>query len=71
MASTDKKYLGLEGGGWYPKPREATFDCRICGSKEFHRVQVTGRNGKKVETESWECSGCSVVFRNWRRFTKS
>lgn len=71
MAPTDKKYLGIDGGDWYPKPREAVFECPICGSKGFHRLQVTGRNGKKVDTESWECSRCSVVFRNWRQFTKS
>lgn len=35
--------------------------------QEFHRLQVTGRNGKRLDTESWECSGCSVIF----RFTKS
>lgn len=71
MATDEKKYLGTSAGGWYPEPREASFECPICGSKEFHRLQVTGRNGKKVDSESWECSRCSVVFRSWRQFTKS
>jgi DNA-directed RNA polymerase subunit M/transcription elongation factor TFIIS len=71
MASDDKKYPGLSGGDWYPKFRDASFECPICGSNGFHRLQVPGRNGKKVDTESWECSRCSVVFRSWRQFTKS
>jgi len=52
MATDEKKYLGLDGGDWYPKPRDASFECPICGSKDYHRVQVTARNGKRVDTES-------------------
>ena len=71
MPADDTKYLGISGGGWYPKPREAVFECAICGSDRFHRLQITGRNGKRVDTESWECAKCSVIFRSWRQFTKS
>ena len=71
MATDDNKpYLGFTGGEWYPKPREAIFECRVCGSKEFYRLQMTGRDGKQKDTECWQCSGCSVVFKNWRQFTK-
>lgn len=71
MSADDNKFfLGPSGAGSYPKYREALFECRLCGSKDFYHVQVTNRRGERVDTESWQCSGCSVVFRDWRSFTK-
>lgn len=55
------------GGGLNFK--EVEFICRLCGNKEFRRVQVTGRNGKIRETEIWQCCSCSVLFASWRQFT--
>jgi hypothetical protein len=49
--------------------KEREFICRLCGSKDFHRYQVTGMNGKRRDTELWQCSRCSVVFADWRDFT--
>ena len=60
----DASWGGLE---W----KEREFICRVCGDKDFRRVQVTGRNGKPRETEVWQCCGCSVLFANWRDFTNA
>ena len=49
--------------------KEREFICRLCGNKDFHRYQVTVMNGKRRDTELWQCSGCSVVFASWRNFT--
>ena len=68
MAEHDKFFLEPSGASSYPKYREATFECRICGSKNFDELLITRRDGKRVATESFQCRGCSVVFRNWRQF---
>jgi len=62
MTEDDKCFLGTSGAGCYPKPR--------CGSKDFCRLQMTGCDGAQKDTECWEYSRCTTVFKDWRSFTK-
>src|SRR4051812_19255671 len=41
------------------------FRCPICDHDEFERVLVRDR-----PTEAWQCGSCSVVFKDYDRFTK-
>jgi hypothetical protein len=45
------------------------FQCPICGSDGFTQVLVKGREGTTRATQAYECSGCSVMFRERERFT--
>ena len=46
------------------------FECPICGSDGFSRVEVKGRDGVVRPTQAYECKGCSAMFRERDRFTR-
>ena len=52
-----------------PRPPER-FLCPICGCEAYQKVWVTGRNGRPVETDAWQCLRCTVMFREPMRFSK-
>ncbi len=46
------------------------FSCPICQHDEFVPVRVKTREGGMRLTQSYECRGCSVVFRDPWKFTR-
>jgi hypothetical protein len=48
---------------------KATFRCPICRS-HFYKEVVVAKAGGFYKTEFFECSGCSVMFRDPDRFTR-
>jgi hypothetical protein len=58
------------------RPPASTFDfvagwrCPICTADSYLRTVVAGRNGHPYETEFYECSGCSLMFRHPGRFAR-
>ncbi len=46
-----------------------TFRCPICRS-QFYKEVVVAKAGGKYKTEFFECSGCTVMFRDPVKFTK-
>jgi hypothetical protein len=53
-----------------PTPKAVYFRCPICRSQRYEPVVVRARTGKPYQTEFYECSGCSVMFRDPPKFTR-
>ena len=54
----------------YSTTDRTPFRCPICRSQFFGSVVVARPGGGKYRTEFYECSGCSVMFRDPVKFTK-
>lgn len=52
-----------------PRPN-IPFSCPVCGSDGFSQVAIKTRDGGQRMTQSYECRGCSVVFRDPWKFTR-
>jgi transcription elongation factor Elf1 len=46
----------------------AAFNCPLCGATEAFVTCVPRPNGSTYATAFFECSGCTVMFRDVRRF---
>jgi hypothetical protein len=46
----------------------AAFSCPLCGATEAFVTCVPRSNGETYATAFFECSGCTVMFRDVRRF---
>ena len=73
MATDDKRpnFYGSAGDG-YPNAREpVTFECPVCGCRDFEKLRVDGKDGRQSrDTELFECLRCTVIFHQWARFSK-
>jgi len=54
----------------YAEDNGHRFRCPICRSRYFSPVRVKRPDGRIYETDFFECSGCSVMFRDSMRFTQ-
>jgi hypothetical protein len=54
----------------YPQSQRslASFNCPLCGATEAFVTCVPRANGETYATAFLECSGCTVMFRDVRRF---
>lgn len=54
----------------YPQSQHAlaAFNCPLCGATEAFVTCVPKANGEMYATAFMECSGCTVMFRDVRRF---
>ncbi len=46
------------------------FRCPLCGSTAYDYVTVLRADGSILQTQTYQCGGCSVLFRDPERFTK-
>lgn len=46
----------------------ASFNCPLCGSTQAFVVSVPRPKGETYYTPFFECAGCTVMFRDVRRF---
>jgi Pyruvate/2-oxoacid:ferredoxin oxidoreductase delta subunit len=46
------------------------FECRICGCTEYETKTKETRMGGKMPIEYYYCKGCSVIFKDLKKFTK-
>lgn len=54
----------------YEPDNRTLFCCPICRSRYYGVVRVKRSNGTLYATEFYECSGCSVMFRDAVKFTE-
>ena len=47
-----------------------TFRCPLCGSTAYDYVYVMRSDKSIVQTQAYECGGCSVVFKDPKKFTE-
>ncbi len=52
-----------------PTPR-FRFTCPLCGSTAYEHVLIRRTGGSILQTTSFQCSGCTVLFRDPERFTR-
>lgn len=51
--------------GYTPPPR---FLCPLCGSNQCHFVVYVSPSGKDTRMPWFSCAGCTVMFRDAKRF---
>ena len=47
-----------------------TFRCPLCGSTAYDYVFVRRQDGSILQTQAYQCGGCSVMFRDPKKFTE-
>ncbi len=47
-----------------------TFKCPLCGSTAYDYVFVRRRDGSILQTQAYQCGGCSVMFKDPKKFTE-
>ena len=56
------------------KSQKSLFKCRICGHTEYEGVygdsSITSLGGRQYPS-AYQCSNCSVIFKDPEKFTKS
>lgn len=53
----------------YAEDNGHRFRCPICRSRYFSPVRVRRPDGSMYQTDFYECTGCTVMFRDCVRFT--
>jgi transposase len=51
-------------------PACAGFRCPLCSSNVYEQVMMRRPDGSSAATQSFQCAGCTVVFRDAARFTR-
>jgi len=47
-----------------------SFRCPLCGSTAYDHVFVRRRDGSMLQTQAYQCGGCSVLFKDPKKFTE-
>jgi hypothetical protein len=47
-----------------------TFRCPLCSSTAYDYVQVRRADGSILQTQAYQCGGCSVMFKDPKKFTE-
>ena len=47
-----------------------SFRCPLCGSTAYDHVFVRWRGNSILQTQAYQCGGCSVMFKDPKRFTE-
>jgi hypothetical protein len=48
----------------------STFRCPLCGSTAYDYVHVRRADGAILQTQAYQCGGCSVMFKDPKLFTE-
>lgn len=54
---------------FHPVPVHS-FRCPLCGSTAYDHVFVRRRDNSILQTQAYQCGGCSVMFKDPKRFTE-
>ena len=46
------------------------FECPLCGGEEMEQVHVYDSRGNLKPTQAYQCSKCTVMFRDRDKFTR-
>lgn len=62
-------YTGHVSSHFRPTPVN-TFRCPLCGSTAYDYVFVKRSDGSILRTQTCQCGGCSVMFKDPVKFTE-
>ena len=54
---------------FHPVPVNS-FRCPLCGSTAYDHVFVRRRDNSLLQTQTYQCGGCSVMFKDPNKFTE-
>jgi DNA-directed RNA polymerase subunit M/transcription elongation factor TFIIS len=54
-----------------PLSQRTRFRCPLCGSHTYSAVQITLKNGTRIEADFYHCTECMLHFVHPERFMRS
>ncbi len=69
--SVDSVYTGrVSSSGHFRPVPVRSFRCRLWGSTAYDHVFVRRGDNSILQTQAYQCGGCSVMFKDPKKFTE-